>query len=439
MRVSVFGLGYVGTVTAACLANRGHRVIGVDVKPEKVDAINGGYSPILEPGLERLIQAGVGAGSLAATYDSAEAIGRSDIAMICVGTPSDGNGSVNTVYVERVCAEIGRALRGITDYRLISLRSTLPPGIFRERLLPLIERTSEKQAGADFGMAVTPEFLREGSAISDFENPPFTLIGQLDERSGSLLEQLFADVQAPIFHTDPDTASLVKYASNAFHALKVVFANEIGQLCKSAGVDGSEVMRIFCQDTLLNISSRYLKPGFAFGGSCLPKDLRALLYLARHHDVQVPVLEAILPSNRLQIERTVARILQDQRKRVGIIGLTFKPGTDDLRESPMVELVEVLSGKGLQVRIYDDNLSLSRLVGDNKAYIERTIPHLSRMLCGSIEEVVGDSDIVVVAHDCRDGKERLLDALTSDHLLIDFVKIIPNGDHALSTYEGICW
>ena len=355
MNVSVFGLGYVGSVTAACLASQGHKVVGVDVNPDKVEAINRGCSPIIEQGLDDLIRDGVRTGNLWATRAVTEAIDQSDVALICVGTPSDGNGKLNFEYIDRVCTEIAFPLRTMTDYKLIVVRSTLLPGTFVTGLVPILMRESRKRAGRDFGVAVNPEFLREGSSIDDFKNPPFTLIGQMDERAGDVLESLYASISAPVFRTDPDTACMVKYASNAFHGLKVTFANEIGQLCKRLGVDGTEVMEIFCQDTHLNVSPRYLRPGFAFGGSCLPKDLRALLYLARHRDLELPVLASILPSNRLVIQRAVDMVLRDQRKNVGIIGLTFKAGTDDLRESPMVELVEVLSGKGLNVRIYDDN------------------------------------------------------------------------------------
>jgi GDP-mannose 6-dehydrogenase len=439
MNVSIFGLGYVGSVTAACLASWGHKVFGVDVNPDKVDAINNGRSPIIEPGLHDLICDGVRAGNLRATCDATEAIAHGAVVLVCVGTPSDERGNLNFQYVDRVCTEIAHALSATTEYKLIVLRSTLLPGTLSSRLIPLLTRKSGKQAGRDIGVAVNPEFLREGSAIDDFENPPFTLIGQMDERGGDVLEELYASIPAPVFRTDPDTACMVKYASNAFHGLKVAFANEIGQLCKRLGVDGTEVMEIFCQDRLLNISPRYLRPGFAFGGSCLPKDLRALLYLARHRDLELPVLESILPSNRLQIQRAVDLVLRDQRRNVGIIGLTFKPGTDDLRESPLVELVEVLSGKGLQVRIYDDNVSLSRLVGGNKAFIERVIPHIAGLMCTSMEEVVKGSEIIVVAHDCCDGRERLFDLLEPDQLVIDLVKIVPRFGRLPVTYEGICW
>lgn len=439
MDISVFGLGYVGSVTAACLASQGHKVVGVDVNPDKVRTINRGESPIVEPGLDHLISDAVSAGNLSATQDAVAAVAHGDVSMICVGTPSNSNGGLNLEYVERVCAEIGCALAGIKSYKVVVLRSTVLPGTLSTRLIPILTEESGKRVGVDFGVAVNPEFLREGSAIEDFENSPFTLIGQVDKRAGDVLAALYADIPAPVFRTAPDTACMVKYASNAFHALKVTFANEIGRLCKEQGVDSTRVMEVFCQDARLNISSRYLRPGFAFGGSCLPKDLRALLYLGRHSDLRLPVMESILPSNHLQVQKAVDLILGNNRRRVGIIGLSFKRGTDDLRESPVVELVETLSGKGLEVRIYDENVNLSRLVGGNKAYIERVLPHISAMMCASMEEVVDNSDVIILAHNPRDRRDRLIDLLKPDQLLVDFVKVVSDGNDCPAAYEGICW
>jgi GDP-mannose 6-dehydrogenase len=439
MNVSVFGLGYVGSVTAACLASQGHDVLGVDVNVDKVETINSGRSPITEPGLDGLIRDAVGVGKLSASQDAAAAVARGEVSLICVGTPPDVNGNVNLEYSERVCVQIGRALAGIQAYKVVTLRSTVPPGILATRLIPILTRESGKRVDADFGVAVNPEFLREGNAIDDFRDPPFTLIGQVDKRAGDVVAALYSNIHAPVFRTDPDTACMVKYASNAFHALKVTFANEIGRLCKQLNLDSAQVMEIFCQDIKLNISSRYLRPGFAFGGSCLPKDLRALLYVARHSDLRLPVLESILPSNQLQIQKAVDLILRDHPRKVGIIGLSFKPDTDDLRDSPIVELVEILSGKGLKVKIYDENVNLSKLVGGNKAFIERVIPHISALMCPSMEEAVRSSDVIVLAHDLRDGQERLSNLLRPDQLLIDFVKHDSAGNSCPAAYEGICW
>jgi GDP-mannose 6-dehydrogenase len=439
MDVSIFGLGYVGCVTAACLASKGHRVIAVDINSYKVEAINNGCSPIIEHGLEELISTGRKSGNLQATHDVYETVAHGEVLLICVGTPSDANGNLNFKFIDRVCIDIAKSLREVSGFKVIAVRSTLLPGTIEQRVIPLLTNESEKQVGEDFGVVSNPEFLREGSAIDDFNKPPFTIIGTVDEQAGDILEQLYRDIPAPIFRTDPETACMVKYACNAFHGLKVVFANEIGLLCKKAGVDSTQVMDIFCQDTSLNISSKYLKPGFAFGGSCLPKDLRALLYLAKHTDLQLPMLESILPSNRLHIQSVADIILSDpERTKVGFIGLTFKPGTDDLRESPIVQLVEILHGKGLKVRIYDNNVSLSRLIGGNKAFIEQVLPHISAMMSDSMDEVVQSSDVIVVGHDLQDGGEQLVSLLKPDQLVIDLVKIAFSKSLP-SAYEGICW
>ncbi len=440
MNVSIFGLGYVGSVTAGCLASLGHHVIGVDVNPEKVSAVNKMHSPVIEQGLEEMIGAAVRDENLVATCDVAEAIAATDLALICVGTPSDPNGNLDFDNIDHVVAQIGAALReNHPVYKVVAVRSTLLPGVLKTRLLPVLEKESGLEAGSDFGMAINPEFLREGSAVNDFMNPAFTLIGELDERSGNMLVELYTGIPAPVLRAGPDEASMVKYASNAFHALKVTFANEIGQLCKKTGVDSNQVMEIFCQDTRLNISARYLRPGFAFGGSCLPKDLRAMTYLARHNDLELPVLESILPSNRLQIQRAVDLILRDQRKTVGIIGLSFKPNTDDLRESPIVELVEILTGKGLQVKIFDDNILLSRLIGGNKAYIERVIPHISGLMQPSMDEAVNGAGIIVVSHGLRDGLKQLASMLKPDQLVIDLTRIPVDDRSPIPAYEGISW
>jgi len=443
MNICVFGLGYVGSVSAACLAARGHRVVGVDPNAAKVDAINEGRSPIVERGLDELIREGRTAGTLRATTDPAEAGGDADVLMICVGTPSDATGIHDFTFLDRVCADIGAVLCDARHFKVVVVRSTLLPGTLEQRIVPHLTRASGKQRDRDFGVATNPEFLREGSAVDDFNHPPFTVIGSRDARTSETVACLYAGMAAPVFHTDPDSASMVKYASNAFHGLKVAFANEMGLLCKQAGLDGTQVMEIFCRDQALNISAKYLRPGFAFGGSCLPKDLRALLHAARHADLQLPVLEAILPSNRLHIQRVVDLVLsRPGRARVGVLGLTFKPGTDDLRESPMVQLVETLSGKGLPVRIWDPNVALSRLMGGNKAFIEQVLPHISAMMCDSMEEVAAGSDVVVVSHGMPDGGVKLNSLLREGQLLIDLVKL-PASATSLATggpaYQGVCW
>jgi GDP-mannose 6-dehydrogenase len=439
MNICVFGLGYVGSVTAACLAYRGHRVIGVDSNGAKVDAINNGHSSIIEHGLEDLIREGRRSGNLRATHDAYEGSVHGDVLIICVGTPSDSTGNHDFTFLDRVFVDIAQALANVSDFKVLALRSTVLPGTINHRVIPLLTKKSGKQIGVDFAVASNPEFMREGSALADFNNPPFTIIGTVDDRARNTLASLYQDVPAPIFHTDPDTACMLKYACNAFHGLKVVFANEIGLLCKEVGVDGTQLMDIFCQDKSLNISSKYLKPGFAFGGSCLPKDLRALLHLARHTDLQLPMLESILPSNRLHVQRVADLVLsRPTRPRVGVVGLTFKQGTDDLRESPIVHLVETLNGRGLQVKICDNHVSLSRLIGGNKAFIEQVLPHIAAMMCDSIEEVVQDSDVIVVGHALEDGGEHLVKLLRPDQLVIDLVKMDSSDSHP-ATYEGICW
>jgi len=438
MKISILGLGYVGCVSAACFASYGHQVVAVDINKDKVKTINSGLSPIIEPGLKELVREGWETGKLRATTNTHDAIIHGDVLLVCVGTPSDANGNLNYKYIERVSKDIAHALKSVSDYKVIAVRSTLLPGSIEQRVIPLLSDESGKKIGKDFGVASNPEFLREGSAIKDFNNPPFTLVGAVDEKAGNVLDQLYQGISAPIYKTDPDTACMIKYACNAFHSLKVVFANEIGLLGKKAGIDSMRVMDIFCQDTSLNISPKYLKPGFAFGGSCLPKDLRALLYSAKHSDLRLPMLESILPSNRLHIESVADLILRDSgRSNVGVIGLTFKPGTDDLRESPMVQLVEILHGKGLTVKIYDSNVSLSKLVGGNKAYIEQVLPHVSAMMIDSMEDVVQNSDVIVVGHTLRGDESKLPMLLQPNQRVIDLVKI-DELSH-LASYEGVCW
>lgn len=441
MNIAVFGLGYVGCTSAACLSRDGHRVIGVDVNPAKVEAIRRGKSPLIEPGLDVLIEGSVAAGLIEATDDAAYAIKRSELVMICVGTPSHENGSLELKYVERVCRDIGRALAGKKIYTVIIVRSTVLPGTAQARLIPLLEVEAHKKVGEGFGFCVNPEFLREGSAIADFDHPPYTVIGQSDERSGERVAQLYAHLDAPIYRVPLDVAEMVKYAGNAFHALKVVFANEIGNVCQIYGIDSHQVMDIFVQDIKLNLSPYYLRPGFAFGGSCLGKDLRALLYAARQRDVQVPMLESILPSNQLQVQKAVKMLLREGKRKVGVIGLSFKPSTDDLRESPAIELVERLIGKGFELYIYDREVSLSQLHGSNRAYIDNVIPHIGSLMRASLKEVLEATEaIVVTKHLSSDELDQLLSLLRSDQILIDLVRLDRQELQEFEgQYSGICW
>jgi GDP-mannose 6-dehydrogenase len=438
MQISVFGLGYVGAVTAASLAADGHEVVGVDVNAAKVDLINAGDSPIGEAGLAELIAAGVKGGRLRATTRARDAVAATAVSFVCVGTPSAPNGSLDTSYVARVAAEIGEALRDSEAFHTVVVRSTLLPGSTEGIVLPAIERTSGKQAGRGFGLAYNPEFLREGSAVADFLRPPKTVIGELDARAGDTVAGLFAALDAPLVRTQIRTAELVKYADNAFHALKVAFANEIGALCHEEGIDSHRLMDIFCLDTKLNISPAYLRPGFAFGGSCLPKDLRALTHRARTRDVAAPVLEAVLASNEAHKRRALEMVRATGMKRVAVLGFSFKDGTDDLRESPTVELVETLLGKGYDIRVYDHNVSLQRLIGANKAYIEQEIPHLSSLLASSLDGAVEGAEVVVVT--TRDPDFARLPAIvTNSQIVIDLARAIPEPAALGERYRGIGW
>lgn len=438
MKISVFGLGYVGSVSAACLAALGHEVIGVDVNPMKVEMINAGQSPVIEAKLDALIANGVKTGRLQANTNASEAVAASEVSLICVGTPSNDNGDLNLTYVERVCREIGGALAEKNGYHVVIVRSTLLPGCTEEKIIPLLEKSSRRLAGRGFGISFNPEFLREGTAVHDFYHPPFTLIGQYDSRGAEIAADLYTGIDAPLLTVPIKVAEMVKYANNAFHALKIAFANEIGNICKCQGIDSHQVMDIFCRDEKLNISSVYLKPGFAFGGSCLPKDLRALLYHAHRLDLNVPVLEAILPSNDLQIKRGFELIKQTGKKKIGVLGFSFKAGTDDLRESPVVELIEILIGKGYQVRVYDKNVSLARLHGSNRAYIEREIPHIASLMSSSLEEILVESEVIVIGNKAPEFRQ-VLQQLHRDQIIIDLVRISQDTDPSPARYEGIGW
>ena len=437
MKLSVMGLGYVGAVSAGCLAHQGHEVIGVDPDTRKVDLINAGKTPIIEKEIGEIIERQVAAGRLSATTDVAVAVQQTDLSLICVGTPSSRNGDIDLSYVRRVCQQIGMAMRDHHGAPVVAIRSTLLPGTMREVVIPTLEASSGRRAGIEFGVCINPEFLREGTAVHDYFNPPRTIIGELNRASGDLLASLYAGFQAPCIRTDIASAEMVKYADNAWHALKVGFANEIGNICKGLGVDSHHVMDIFCRDSKLNLSSYYLKPGFAFGGSCLPKDLRALLYRAKSLDLNLPILSAILPSNELQIERAVQTVIESGSKKVGMLGLSFKAGTDDLRESPVVELAERLLGKGYDLRIYDSNVRLASIHGANRDYILNRIPHVSRLLVSSIEAVLDHAATIVIgnlAQEFRDVSRRVSDGQT----IIDLVRIT-DSPSVSGVYEGICW
>jgi len=436
MKISIMGLGYVGAVSAGCLAEEGHEVIGVDPQQSKVDLINQGRTPIIERDIGDIIERNVAAGRLRATSDVQEAVKHTDLSLICVGTPSLGNGHIDLKYVRRVCQQIGEGLRDHPGHTVV-IRSTMLPGTMRTVVIPELEKASGLKAGQDFGLCINPEFLREGTAVHDYFHPPKTVVGELDKASGDVLVKLYGHMPCPLIRTDYETAEMVKYADNTWHALKVSFANEIGNICKGLGLDSHKLMDIFCQDTKLNLSPYYLKPGFAFGGSCLPKDVRALSYKAKMLDVSVPIINAILPSNQEQIERGIRAVVEKGQKKVGILGFSFKAGTDDLRESPMVELVERLIGKGYDLRVYDSNVRMASIHGANRDYILNHIPHISRLMVDSMQEVLDHAGTIVIGN----GSAEFRDAprlLGPNQSIVDLVRIAETRS-VEGVYDGICW
>lgn len=435
MKINVFGLGYVGCITATCLANAGNKVTGIDIDRVKVTIINKGKSPIVEPGLNEAIKTATDSGNLRAT---ANHIPPAEISIICVGTPSNENGSLQLGFIKKIAEQIAEYIIKNGSYHVVNVRSTILPGTIENVIVPLIETRSGKKAGKDFGICMNPEFMREGVSLYDYYNPPFTLIGQLDSRSGKPIEKLYKGVNGSVIKTNIKVAEIIKYSCNAYHALKVSFANEIGNICKKLSIDSHEVMDIFCKDTKLNLSSYYLKPGFAYGGSCLPKDLRAITYKAKELDLEVPLLRAISRTNDNQIEIAYDLIRKTERKNVGILGLSFKPGTDDLRESPMVELAEKLIGKGYKVNIYDREVSIAKIFGSNKIYIERVIPHISTLMKKTVKEVLKNSDVVVIGNKTKEF-ENIPKILFKSKYIIDLVRLHKIPNEMKGNYDGICW
>jgi GDP-mannose 6-dehydrogenase len=442
MRIAIFGLGYVGVVSAACLARDGHYVVGVDPNTVKVDLLRQGKSPIVEPGLEALIAAAVASGRLVAGADYAAPVADCEVLMVCVGTPGQANGSLDLTYVRRVAQQIGAQLAGSTTYKVVVIRSTLLPGSMQSVVIPTLEQYSRREAGREFGVCLNPEFLREGTAINDYDHPPKTVIGASDQRATNVVRELYAALTAPLVLTDLRTAEMLKYVDNSWHALKVTFANEVGRLSKAMGIDGQLVMRLFCMDTKLNLSSAYLRPGFAFGGSCLPKDVRALTYQGRLLDVDTPVLASILASNQIHIAHALSMIQKTGRRRVGLLGLSFKEGTDDLRESPVVTLAEQLIGKGYELLIYDRNVRLASLLGANREYILNHVPHIGRLLVDRPEQLVDHAEVMVLASGSIEFTD-LLRKLPAGKFVIDLVGIwnAADGKDLLPSkhYEGISW
>lgn len=436
MNISVFGLGYVGAVSCACFAKLGHRVTGVDVNKQKVQLILSGKSPIVEKDLDEYVAEGIEKGTITATTDVTKAVLASDISIVCVGTPSQINGNIDLTYIYRVCSEIATALQQKDTFHTIVIRSTVIPGTIRQ-CAQIIEDVSGKKHLEDFGVASNPEFLRESTAIYDFWNPPYTVIGTESKQSEEHLETLYQAIDAPIFKLRPEESEMIKYANNNFHAMKVTFANEIGNICKELGVDGHKVMEVVSSDTKLNLSPYYLKPGFAFGGSCLPKDVRGLNYRAKMLDVNTPLLNSLLPSNEYQIQRGLQLISDTGKHKVGFLGFAFKAGTDDLRESPVVELIETLMGKGYDLALYDSNILLSQLMGKNKDYLTGHIPHITRLLKKSVDEVMKHAEVVVIGNKSPEFREAVARA-SSEQIIIDLVRI-DKEKVTQDNYVGICW
>ena len=438
LSISVFGMGYVGSVSAACFAHVGHKVTGVDVSPAKVEMMAAGRSPIIEARMSELVEEGHRSGMLHATTDAAEAVRNSEISFVCVGTPSLRSGKLDLGYVERVVHEIGIALQKKNSYHVIVLRSTVLPGTTESLVIPTLEKASGRRAGIDFAVCYNPEFMREGSAVADFLQPPYTVLGAQDPKHLILARQLYSTISSPVFETSIAVAEMVKYVCNAFHAVKIGFANEVGSLCKSLGVDAEAVTKIYTADTKLNISPAYLSPGFAFGGSCLPKDLRALGHRAKELDLALPLLESVLPSNAQHIDRAVEAVLRTNKRKIAFLGLSFKPGTDDLRESPQVQMIKRLLGEGCQVRVWDRDVSLGRLAGSNRQYIEEVIPHIGSLLSADVEDVVRSGEVVVIA--TKVDKDQLSRCLARDQIVIDLINLASASRPAsAASYQGICW
>jgi GDP-mannose 6-dehydrogenase len=437
-RVSIFGLGYVGSVTAACLASKGHSIVGVDMSPLKVEQLDAGHSPIVEPGMKELVEQAHGASLLRATTDPNAAVMNTDISFLCVGTPSLRSGKLDLGHVEPVCREIGKVLKNKPDFHLVVLRSTVLPGTADNIVIPALEQTSGKRLGDGFGVCVNPEFMREGTAIADFLQPSMTIIGSSNPRDGAVLRELYSWAPGRIFETSFRSAEMVKYVCNAWHAVKVAFANEVGTLAKELKVDAESVTEIFTADTHLNISATYLKPGFAFGGSCLPKDVRALNYRAKELDLELPLFESIMASNDEHLRRAIQMVLDTGKRNVAILGLSFKAATDDLRESPQVQLVKQLLGEGCSIKIWDDNVSLGRLIGSNREYIEHAIPHIGSLLETDLGETLKGADVVVIGTRGI-AREQLQAHLRTDHVVLDLVNLERARRPSAANYEGICW
>ena len=438
MRISIFGLGYVGAVSLACLARDGHEVVGVDIDPTKLDLIRRGQSPIIEEGIQELMRQVVASGRVTVTSDASEAVHKTDLSFICVGTPSSPNGSQDLTAVLRLAEQIGKAMGAKGQFHTLVVRSTVQPGTVEEKIAPILEQHSGKRSGQDFGLCFQPEFLREGTSIKDYDNPPFTIIGSNSERSTALVRDLFGHLPCEFVGTQVRTAEMLKMACNAFHAMKITFANEIGRIAQSVQVDSHEVMKLVCKDTRLNISPAYLRPGFAFGGSCLPKDLRALTYIGKQKDMNTPMLTSLLASNRVHVDHAVDQVLRSGARHVGMLGLSFKTGTDDLRESPLVTVAKRLIGEGINLKVYDPEVNLSRLMGANRRYIEENLPHIGSIMSPTMSQMLEGAQTVIVGIYTKKLGEELLGALTPTQKVIDLVNM-PERAQLQGRYTGVCW
>lgn len=438
MKISIFGLGYVGAVSLGCLVRDGHTVYGVDVDEGKLNLIREGKTPIIEEGMIELMSDVSKSGLLHVTNTAKEAIGNTEVSFVCVGTPSSANGSQDLSAIKKVSQEIGSALKGTSDYHVIVFRSTIEPGTTENVIKPILEEYSGKKCGEGFGLGFQPEFLREGSSIKDYDNPPFTIVGADSERSSDAVKEIFKDLPCEYITTTIGTAEMMKYACNTFHALKITFANEIGRISQALSVDSREVMQLVCKDKSLNISPAYLKPGFAYGGSCLPKDLRALLYSAKSKDVELPMLSGVMESNKVHMEHAINIVLSSGKKKIGMIGLSFKSGTDDLRESPLVIMAERFIGKGLDLQIYDPEVNIARLVGANKKYIEESIPHISSLMVDDCKKLVEHADVLIVGIIDKNIEELLSNSTSKEQLILDLVNL-KNRKDLKGLYTGVCW
>jgi GDP-mannose 6-dehydrogenase len=438
MNISIFGLGYVGAVSLACLARDGHNVIGVDVDQAKLDLIAAGKTPVVEEGMVELMAKVAASGRVSVTTDARQAVLASEISLVCVGTPSAPNGSQDQSAMLRVARDLGRAMREKASPHVFVFRSTLVPGTVEDVLRPLLEQESGKQDGDGLHVCFQPEFLREGTSIRDYDNPPFTIVGASSPAASAALKSLFGHLKGEFLTTSIRAAEMVKYSCNNFHALKITFANETARLCEALGVDPFEVMDLVCRDTQLNISRAYLRPGFAFGGSCLPKDLRATMYLAKMRDVELPMLGGISQSNRAHIDHAIAKVLASGKRRIGMIGLSFKAGTDDLRESPLVLLAEHFIGKGLGLLVYDPGVHLSSLLGANRRFIEQHVPHIGSLLRQDLESVVAGSELLVVGLNDPKTIAGLKAHVRDDQIVLDLVNI-PGREALRGRHVGLCW